>query len=181
MPKIRRPIGTGMTKRGTVTFDWDNPADVEVQVEAAIDAFEQSSFERLSRRIMDGRRTHCAARRCSKAPGEATPKSMAAKRPRRGVAPPMSARSRQSGRRGSPRWKPMRRWPANSTSTRGPYSGRSPALDSELFDSLATVESLIVYPWSGSEAARGPRPGGGSRMGMAPIRIDRMDRERDEH
>ncbi len=61
MPKIRRPIGTGMTKRGTVTFDWDNPADVEVQVEAAIDAFEQSSFERLSRRIMDHARAILAA------------------------------------------------------------------------------------------------------------------------
>jgi hypothetical protein len=53
MAKITRSIGTGMTERAVVEFDHDNPEDVAAQVNAAIRAFEISSFDRISRRLTE--------------------------------------------------------------------------------------------------------------------------------
>ena len=53
MPKIQGIIGTGITKRGVVTFDWNDPADVAAQIEAAVSTFEHTSFDHLSREIVN--------------------------------------------------------------------------------------------------------------------------------
>jgi hypothetical protein len=52
MRRTNKTVGTGMTKRAIVTFDWDDPADVDAQIQAAIMTFEQTSFDRLSKRIV---------------------------------------------------------------------------------------------------------------------------------
>jgi hypothetical protein len=53
MPKVTNSIGTGMTERAVVEFDQCNPEDVDAQVNAAIRAFEMSSFDRISRRLTE--------------------------------------------------------------------------------------------------------------------------------
>jgi hypothetical protein len=53
MAKITRSIGTGMTERAVVEFDHANPEDVDAQMNAAIRAFEMSSFDRISRRLTE--------------------------------------------------------------------------------------------------------------------------------
>ena len=67
MPKIKGTIGTGITKRGVVGFDWNTPGDVDAQIAAAIRAFEQTSFMKLSERIASQAKTILAA---SGLPGE---------------------------------------------------------------------------------------------------------------
>lgn len=53
MPKLRKILGTGMTQRGVVEYDWAVPGDVQAQVQAAIETFERSSFVRLSLRLTE--------------------------------------------------------------------------------------------------------------------------------
>lgn len=52
MRRTNKTVGTGMTKRAIVTFDWDDPADVDAQMQAAILALDRTSFDRLSKRIV---------------------------------------------------------------------------------------------------------------------------------
>ncbi len=52
MRRTNKTVGTGMTKRTIVTFDEDDPADVDAQIQAAIMTFERTSFDRLSKRIV---------------------------------------------------------------------------------------------------------------------------------
>jgi hypothetical protein len=49
--KLIKTVGTGMTRRGVVAFDWDEPGDADAQIAAAIETFNRSSFIRLSRRL----------------------------------------------------------------------------------------------------------------------------------
>lgn len=51
MPRLTRTTGTGMTQRGVVEYDWSEPGDAGAQVEAAVAAFERSSFSRISGRL----------------------------------------------------------------------------------------------------------------------------------
>ena len=53
MPKVTKTVGSGMTERGIVHFDWYEPGDVDAQVRAAIEASDRSSFQRMSRRLGD--------------------------------------------------------------------------------------------------------------------------------
>lgn len=53
MPKIQGIIGTGITKRGVVTYDWKNPADVGALIEATVSTVKQTSFNHLSREIVN--------------------------------------------------------------------------------------------------------------------------------
>ena len=53
MAKITKVVGTGITRRGIVEFDWDVPGDVDLQIQAAIETFNRSSFERLSRQLKE--------------------------------------------------------------------------------------------------------------------------------
>jgi hypothetical protein len=53
MPKRTDTLGTGMTERAVVKFDHGNPDDAAAQVNAAIRAFEMSSFDRISRRLTE--------------------------------------------------------------------------------------------------------------------------------
>lgn len=48
----KRTIGTGITARSVVTFDWSKPGDLEAQVAAAIETHKQGSFQQLSERIV---------------------------------------------------------------------------------------------------------------------------------
>jgi len=48
MPKIVGTVGTGVTRRATVSFDWDVPGDADLQVQAAIEAHRRMSFELTS-------------------------------------------------------------------------------------------------------------------------------------
>jgi len=52
MRRTNKTVGTGITKRAIVAFDWNDPADVDAQIQAAIMTFERTSFERLSKRIV---------------------------------------------------------------------------------------------------------------------------------
>lgn len=51
MPKLTSTIGTGMTRRGVVEYDWARPGDVSAQVQATVAAFERTSFSRISGRL----------------------------------------------------------------------------------------------------------------------------------
>jgi hypothetical protein len=51
MPKLTGKIGSGMTERGVLGYDWSEPADVQAQVQAAIATFERSSFAKLFERL----------------------------------------------------------------------------------------------------------------------------------
>ena len=53
MPKITRKLGSGMTERGIVEFDWVVPGDLQAQIRAAIETFERSSFQRLSHSLTE--------------------------------------------------------------------------------------------------------------------------------
>jgi hypothetical protein len=53
MPKITRTLGSGMTERSIVEFDWAAPGDVQAQIRAAIETFDRSSFQRLSQRLTE--------------------------------------------------------------------------------------------------------------------------------
>ena len=46
MPKITGTIGTGMTKRAVVEFDWNTPGDLDVQIAGGIESVDRSSFGR---------------------------------------------------------------------------------------------------------------------------------------
>ena len=37
MVKLIKSLGTGMTREGIVAFDWDEPGDVQAQIDAAIE------------------------------------------------------------------------------------------------------------------------------------------------
>ena len=52
MPRIAKTIGSGMTKHGVIAYDWSEPGDVDGLVRAAIEAFERTSFTRLSTRLV---------------------------------------------------------------------------------------------------------------------------------
>lgn len=47
MPKLTDKIGSGMTERRVVEYDWDVPGDVDAQIQAAITTFQRSSFAKL--------------------------------------------------------------------------------------------------------------------------------------
>lgn len=51
MPREIGTTGTGMTERTIVAFGDDDPRDVQMQINAAIFAFDLTSFQRLSERI----------------------------------------------------------------------------------------------------------------------------------
>jgi hypothetical protein len=51
MPKIIKIIGSGMTERGIVAFDWSNREDVTAQIDAGINTLNRSSFELHSRQL----------------------------------------------------------------------------------------------------------------------------------
>ena len=53
MPKIIGTVGTGMTHEGFVSFDWDEPGDVEAQIDAAVETWSRSNFSLLSRRLAE--------------------------------------------------------------------------------------------------------------------------------
>ena len=53
MVKLIKSVGTGMTREGIVSFDWDEPGDVEAQIDAAIETLNRSSFSLLSRRLAE--------------------------------------------------------------------------------------------------------------------------------
>lgn len=53
MPKITGRLGTGMTERGVVRFDTEDPGDIHGVIAAGVHALDRSSFERLSRRLGD--------------------------------------------------------------------------------------------------------------------------------
>ena len=53
MAKLIKSVGTGMTQRGVVAYDWDEPGDADAQVPAAIETFNRSSFSRISRRLTE--------------------------------------------------------------------------------------------------------------------------------
>src|SRR5262245_10701195 len=44
-------FGTGMTRRGMVEFDWGIAGDADLHVQAAVELFSRSSFDRRSRRL----------------------------------------------------------------------------------------------------------------------------------
>lgn len=51
MPRITETIGTGMTERAVVEFDWATPGDLDMQIAAGIESVDRSSFGRLSPRF----------------------------------------------------------------------------------------------------------------------------------
>ena len=53
MPRIKKTIGNGMTERGIVRFDAEDPDDVPGLIEAGVQTFDRSSFERLSHQLSD--------------------------------------------------------------------------------------------------------------------------------
>ncbi len=51
MPKIMKTIGNGMTERAVVGFDLADPGEAREMIRAAVETFERSSFDRLSRKL----------------------------------------------------------------------------------------------------------------------------------
>lgn len=47
MPKLTAKIGSGMTERRVLRYDWNEPGDVNAQIQAAITTFQRSSFAKL--------------------------------------------------------------------------------------------------------------------------------------
>ena len=44
MVKLIKSVGTGMTREGIVSFDWDEPGDVEAQINAAVETWNRSNL-----------------------------------------------------------------------------------------------------------------------------------------
>ncbi|MCZ4263020.1 MULTISPECIES: hypothetical protein [Limimaricola] len=51
MPKITRTTGSGMTERAVLKFDPTDTDDIQRMIRAAIETFERSSFDRVSRKL----------------------------------------------------------------------------------------------------------------------------------